>query len=307
MANHLDLRVLTSFLVVAEELSFTRAAHRLHMTQPPLSLQIKQLEGQLGTSLFERTKRSVRLTAAGETLRSEAEKLFALEERARQLVARAERGQDGGHISIGFTTVASLNLVPTLLRRFSARLPDVVYSLKAISSDAQVSALLRNELDVGLVRPPIVDSRLDARCLLKEPQILAVPANHPLAVRAKVQVKDLRGEILVSFERRAGRYAQDLMKQWLTEHDVVPSQLHDVMYHGAMMAAVSGGLGIALVPASACTQQVNGVVFRRLTGSPPPLIELWIAFRKQTVNPITALFLDEALAHCTTYRQKLPH
>ncbi|MGJ7498071.1 LysR substrate-binding domain-containing protein [Variovorax sp. RT4R15] len=306
MATHLDLRVLASFLVVAEELSFTRAAKRLHMTQPPLSLQIKQLEGQLGVSLFERTNRSVRLTAAGETLRAEAEKLFALEDRARQLVARVGRGEDGGHISIGFNTVASLHLVPTLLRRFSARVPSILFSLKEISSDAQVSALLRNELDVGLVRPPVVDSRLEARCLLKEPQILAVPSNHPLAVRSKVHVRDLRGEVLVTFERRAGRYAHDLMMRWLSEHDVVPSQLHDVMFHNAMMAAVSGGLGVALVPASAGFREVTGVVFRRFSGSPSPKIELWIAFRKQAVNPMTPLFLEEAMAYVASYRHRLP-
>ena len=307
MTAHLDLRVLQSFLVLAEELSFTQAARRLHMTQPPLSLQIKQLEAQLQTQLFERTKRSVRLTAAGQVLRTEVEKLFESEHRARQMVARAGRGEDVGHIAIGFTPVATLDLVPALLRRFSAQVPGILYSLKETSSDAQMAALLRNEIDIGFLRPPVVDSRLDARCLLTEPQVLAVPAAHPLATRARVHVKHLHGEMLATYERRTGRYAHDLMMTWLTQNDVVPARLHDVVQHHAMMALVSAGIGIALVPASTASQPVNGVVFRRLSGPAAPRIEMWMACRKDFSNPMTRLFADAALAYTRSWKVALPH
>jgi DNA-binding transcriptional LysR family regulator len=306
MTQHLDLRVLASFLVLAEELSFTQAARRLHMTQPPLSLQIKQLEAQLQTLLFERTKRSVRLTAAGEALRIEVEKLFEFEHRARQIVARVGRGEDVGHIAVGFTPAATIDLVPSLLKRFSAQVPGILYSLKEAHSDAQMAALLRNELDVALLRPPVVDSRLEARCLLTEPQVLAVPESHALATRAKVHVKHLHNEMLATYERRLGRYAHDLMMTWLTQHDVVPARLHDVVQHHAMMALVSAGIGIALVPASVARQPVNGVVFRRLSGPAPPRIELWMACRKERTNPMTQLFLDAAMAFATARRPALP-
>lgn len=301
MTRCLDLRLLSSFLVVADELNFTRAAKRLHMTQPPLSLQIKQLESALGASLFERTNRNVQLTAAGRTLRAEAEKLFALEHRTRQLVARVGRGEEGGHISIAFTAGASQDLVPTLLRRFESRAPGTLYSLKETSSDAQLSAVLRNEIDVALVRPPVADSRLAARCLISEPHWLALPADHPLAKKSSVQVRQLHGESFVAYERRAGRYVHDLIMRWLSEHDVTPARFHDVGQHNALMAAVAAGLGVALVPASTTSRAVDGVVFRRFSGPVAPEIELWIASRKQAVNPLTALFVEEAIACSTSY------
>jgi len=297
MTAHLELRVLGSFLVLAEELSFTQAARRLHMTQPPLSLQIKQLEAQLQVRLFERTKRSVRLTAAGAALRTEVEKMFAAEHRLRQTVVQAGRGEQVGHIAIGFTPAATVEVVPALLRRFSAQVPGILYSLKETHSDAQVAALLRNELDVALVRPPVVDSRLDARCLLLEPQVLAVPESHVLATRAAVHVEHLHGEMLATYERRTGRYAHDLMMTWLLEHKVVPARLHDVVQHHAMMALVSAGDGIALVPASVARQPINGVVFRELSGPAPPQIEMWIVCRKDAVNPMVTLFIDLASAY----------
>jgi len=186
--------------------------------------------------------------------------------------------------------------VPRLLRRFSAQVPAILYSLRETHSDAQMAALLRHELDIGLLRPPVVDARLDARCLLSEPQVLAVPQAHPLAARATVQVEHLHGEMLVTYERRIGRYAHDLMMGWLTRHDVVPARLHDVVQHHAMMAVVSAGIGIALIPASVARQPVNGVVFRPLDGPAPPRIELWMAWRKDAVNPMTRLFIDLSTA-----------
>jgi len=229
-------------------------------------------------------------------LRVEADKLFALEQHARQRVARVGRGEDGGYIALGCSAVAALDFVPQLLRRFSMDAPGVLYSVKELDSDAQVSALLRNELDVALVRPPVVDARLDARCLLNEPQILAIPSGHRLAGVNHVHVSQLAGEMLVAFERRTGRYAHDLMMRWLSEHDVVPAGLYNVLRHNAMMAVVSAGLGIALVPSSAGSRPINGVVFKRMRGTLPPPIELWIASRKQTSNPLTRRFVAQAVA-----------
>ncbi len=306
MSRHLDLRLLESFLVVAEELSFTQAARRLHMSQPPLSLQIKQLEAKLDTLLFERNKRSVQLTAAGEVLREESERLFAIERRARQRVTKIGKGEDAGHIAVGFTAVAAIDLVPALLREFSAQVPDVLYSLWHAPSEAQIAALLRKELDIALVRPPVADTRLDARCLFAEPHVLAAPAQHPLASRRSVNVRHLHGEMLAMFDRRAGRYAHDLMVGWMGRNNVVPARTHDVVQHQAMMALVSAGIALALVPASVSLQPVNGVVFRRFTGPQPPPIELWMALRKDASNPMAARFAEILAHHAKHYRATLP-
>ena len=302
MYNPLELRVLTSFLVLADDLNFTRAARRLNMTQPPLSLQIKQLEAQVGAQLFERTKRSVRLTPAGLVLRAEAEKLFDIEHRARQMVAQADRGEDVGHLGIGLTAISAVELVPDILRRFSARVPGVIYSLREISSDAMLQALLRNELDVAILRPPVTDPRLQARRLMSEPYVLAVPADHPLATQRKVHARDLHGQNLATLERRFGQYAYDLMMTWLAEHNVVPARVHDAARHHAMMSIVAAGIAVSLVPASAAAQPINGVVYRRLADRDVPALELWVAFHKEIGNPMTVPFVAQAVESAAGYK-----
>lgn len=302
MCTPLELRVLTSFLVLADELNFTRAARRLNMTQPPLSLQIKQLEMQIGAQLFERNKRSVRLTPAGQVLRAEAERLFDIEHRARQMVAQADRGENVGHLGIGLTAISAIELVPEILRRFSARVPGVLYSLRENSSEAMVQSLLRNELDVAILRPPVVDPRLQARRLMSEPYVLAMPANHPLATRQKVYARDLHGLSMATPERRHGQYAHDLMMTWLARHNVVPSRIHDGARHHAVMSMVAAGLAVSLVPASAAAQPVGGVLFRRLSDRDVPSLELWIAFHREIGNPMTLPFVEQVVESAMRYK-----
>lgn len=302
MYSPLELRVLTSFLVLADELNFTRAARRLNMTQPPLSLQIKQLEAQVGAQLFERTKRSVRLTPAGQVLRAEAGKLLDIEHRARQMVGQAGRGEDVGHLGIGLTAISAVELVPNMLRRFSADRPGVLYSLRETSSESMIQSLLNNELDVAILRPPVTDPRLQARRLMSEPYVLAVPEHHPLAARPKVQARDLHGESLAVLERRFGQYAHDQMMTWLAEHNVVPARLHDGARHHAVMSIVAAGIAVALVPASAAAQPVRGAVFRRLADRDVPALELWVAFHKEIGNPMTLPFVEQALESAAAYK-----
>ncbi|TXI83436.1 MULTISPECIES: LysR substrate-binding domain-containing protein [unclassified Cupriavidus] len=304
MYTPLELRVLTSFLVLADELNFTRAARRLNMTQPPLSLQIKQLEAQIGAQLFERNKRSVRLTPAGQVLRAEAEKLFDIEHRARQMAAQAGRGEDVGHLAIGLTAISAIELVPDMLRRFSARVPGVLYSLRENSSEAMLQSLLRNELDVAILRPPVTDPRLQARRLMSEPYVLAVPTRHPLATKPRVHVRDLDGQSLATLERRHGQYAHDLIMTWLAEHNVVPARTHDGARHHAMMAMVAAGIAVSLIPASAAAQPIRGVVYRRLSDREVPSLELWVAFHKEIGNPMTLPFVAQAVASAAACKVK---
>jgi DNA-binding transcriptional LysR family regulator len=304
MNKHLDLRVLASFLVLADELNFTRAAVRLHMTQPPLSLQIKQLEAELGVELFHRSKRRVALTPAGIAFRVEAEKMFAQEERARDVVRQAVLGEEAAHLSIGFTPITAIDLMPGLLHRFTAAMPRVRYSLKEMNSQAQREGLLSGELDIGFVRPPVIEQGLSAQLLFSEPHVLAVPAAHPLAGLATVHVRELHGQPLTMFERRTGRYAHDLFMTWLAQSGVEPAQLHDAVQHHAMMAMVGAGIGLALVPASSASQPINGVVFKRLTGLPVPQIELWLATRKGNPNPMATEFIATTLDHVAHYKTR---
>jgi len=263
----IELRLWRQFLAVAQELHFGRAARGLHMTQPPLTQGIAQLERLLGARLFDRTKRSVRLTAAGEALLPQVRELLA---RAQGLPAqaRAAAGGELGRLRIGFVSTVGFALLPQWLRAFRARHPQVQMELIEATGDVQMEAFARGEIDAGFVlhSPDFVPSGLDHLRVGREPLVLAVPEAHALAQARRLALGAVLAEPLVIFPRR-----------------IVPS-LHDAifgMYHAAgrepriaqeaiqmqtIVNLVSAGLGVAWVPDSVRQFQRSGVAYRQLTG-----------------------------------------
>jgi DNA-binding transcriptional LysR family regulator len=175
-----ELRHLRYFLAVAEELSFRKAAERLHLAQPPLSAQIKGLEEELGTKLFERTTRSVRLTQAGRILMEEARIVLSAAERAEQRTRKADQGLVG-LLRIGVIRPAANDRLAAILRRFRNEFPGVGLTLRDLASTQQIEALRNDELDIGLLRPPIGFPELDFVFLEESAMVLAAPQDHPLA------------------------------------------------------------------------------------------------------------------------------
>ncbi len=169
-----------SFVAVAEELHFGRAAERLQMTQPPLSRQIQKLEKSVGARLLERDNRRVELTGAGVAFLDEAYRLLNLVEGAGDLARRVDAGA-AGVVRLGFTAVSAISILGPLLRRLTAELPDVEVVLSERVTNAQVDGIRRGELDLGLARPPFDTSLLRSRVVLREPYMAVVPAGHPLA------------------------------------------------------------------------------------------------------------------------------
>ena len=187
----LDLRHLRYFVAVAEELHFGRAAARLHISQPPLSQQIRLLEDTLGAQLFRRNQRNVRLTHEGEVLLAHVKPLLARWDETPEIVAAAKRG-DTGFLRIGFTAASAYYLIPTALDSFTQRFPAVELALHEMVSTDQVRGLLENRLDVSLMRPHARHPELPWRKLLDEPLMVVLPVRHPLAAGPAIDLPSLQ-------------------------------------------------------------------------------------------------------------------
>src|SRR5262245_26825869 len=192
----MELRHLRYFVVVAEELHFRRAAERLHMSQPPLSQQIRALEAEVGATLLLRNQRKVELTAAGAAFLERAREILAAVEDAALEARRVQRGEVG-RLAIGFVGSAMYSFVPDLLRAFRERYPDIQLRLQELGTSEQLRQLENGRLDVGFMRTPSTRPELRAETVLEERVVAALPDAHPLAARARLRLTDLEGQPLV--------------------------------------------------------------------------------------------------------------
>jgi len=251
-----------SFIAVAEELHFGRAAGRLQMTQPPLSRQIQKLEKAVGARLLDRDNRSVELTVAGTAFLDEAYRLLNLVDGAGDLARRVDRGT-AGIVRLGFTAVSAISILGPLLRHLTATLPDIDVLLHERVTRAQVDGIRRGELDIGLARPPFDTDVLSSRVVLREPLLAVVPASHPLAdVDRPLTPQDFEGELVISYDERQAQYFHELVVRFLTNaHPRIEQRVHQVLTAILLVAAERGG---TLAPASAASLGVEGVVFKQL-------------------------------------------
>lgn len=292
----MELRHLRYFVAVAEELSFTRAAERLHMAQPALSVQIRQLEGELGVSLFDRSRRSISLTEGGSVMLTEARRLLALLDNAVELVRRTGSGAVG-RIAIGFVPSASNAALPPLLRRFSQTHPEVAMHLREMAPGELVRRLHAGDLDVCFLYLPFSDPSLDQAVIAREAFVVALPADHRLAGRAAVDVRELAGEpfVIPAQHGMPGLNAQVL--DICREAGFAPRAVHDdVWLVQTMVGLVAAGAGVALVPASARALAPDGVVYRPLREPVVHEVELAAVWRRDDRAAVLRAFLDEVTA-----------
>ena len=288
----MELRHLRYFAAVAETLNFGRAAARLSISQPPLSRQIQSLEHELGTPLFTRTTRGVRLTAAGRALIPEARRLLreaaALVEGARHL---AEGGV--GSLRIGFISTASYNVLPRVLPEFHRRRPGIQLALQETTSDAQIALLRDYELDVGVLVPPVVDAGFRYVPLMQEPLLAALPARRRWPRR--VPLASLAAETFVLFPRQAGVGLYDLIVGFCRSAGFTPRIGQEAVQMPTIVSLVAAGMGVALVPASLRHMRRTGVVYRALAET-SPLMEMGLAWREGEEEPAVAAFVAHARA-----------
>jgi DNA-binding transcriptional LysR family regulator len=284
-----ELRHLRYFAAVAEELHFGRAAARVRIAQPPLSQQIRQLEEELGVALFNRTKRHVELTAAGRAFVEEVRRVFEQTERAVRTAQRAGRGEIG-ELAIGFVQSADLDVLPRVLRAWSARFPHVEIELHALLPGAQVEALRDGRIHVGFVRLPVDESGLVVETIQREPLLAALPQGHRLARRARVRLADLAGDTMILFPRDTAAGYYDVFLSACRRAGFSPRVLNP----GSMqtnLGLVSAGLGVALMPASIRNLRREGVVYRPLA-APVPHVDMAVAYRQGERSAVLSAFLE---------------
>ncbi|MBE3639810.1 LysR substrate-binding domain-containing protein [Mangrovicoccus algicola] len=289
MAGHtFELSQLRYFVAVAEELNFRRAAKRLNMTQPPLSRHIALLEHTLGTPLFDRTNRSVRLTAAGKRLLIDASDILTRAESAVLAAQQAARGKAGA-VELGFVPSACIEVVPRIARRLAELMPEVTLTLREVMTVEGIESLGAGSLDFGIIRLHPRGQGLPIEKLWSEPFLLAAPVGHPLLAQKDFALSDLNGVDFVGYSSERGGFLREVVQGYLKAHGVTPNEVFAVAQRHTVLSLVDAGFGVALVPGSSVQIGLPGVAFRDI-GLPADELhsDLYLAMRPKPPEPLVA-------------------
>jgi len=293
----MELRHLRYIVAIAEERSVTRAAARLHMQQPPLSQQLRDLEHELGFSLFYRSRKGVELTAAGAVFLEEARGLLAHAQRAKDRAAHAAAGLDGT-LAIGFTSSAAMGrIAPEMVAAYRSLYPRVRLSFSDGNAATLTHAILQSTLDIALVRTPVLAaSEIRSDKLLQEPILVALAASHPLARNASGRRRSLNLQalaaepfILVRRPGAPGMYA-DLVAACRSA-GFVPRVAHEVESMLTNLLLVAAGVGLTVVPASMQGMHGELIAYFRLRSPTPLAAPMTLLSRHDTRNPAVGKFL----------------
>ena len=261
----MEIRQLRYFTVLAQELSFTRAAHKLHVSQPPLSFQIASLEEELGTRLFDRTSRSVQLSAAGAAFLPHARAVLDRLEQARTQVRQVAQGFEGS-VHMGLAGSHFLGPLPHFIAAFRQSRPKVDLVLHEMMPTDHLQALHDGAVDISLMRSPSEHPGLLAQLLWRDPVVAALPLGHRLAGRKRIELADLQEDAFVMLRPGSSVYAQKVFDACVAA-GFVPRVVQQVIEAPAMVNLVAAGLGVALVPASMARMHKDGVALCPLSGS----------------------------------------
>jgi DNA-binding transcriptional LysR family regulator len=286
----MELRHLRYFVAVAEELHFGHAAKRLHITQPPLSQQIQLLERELGVKLLIRG-RKVQLTEAGRVFLEEARRTIEVAERAAR-AARAAGAGAAARLRIGYPATTLVELVPAAFRAFAERYPQVGIEAVAGHTGGLLSALRDDQLDLAFLTMNGHESEVICFKLLhREPLVVAIPDNHPLAGRAAVPMADLGEEPMILLPRALEPLHEHLPNLILAQAPTAPLMVHEAITLESAYSAVAAGLAVAVVVEStARTVAVPGVVHRPFA-PPQPALELGVAWPHGRMSTAVRSFL----------------
>lgn len=264
----MELRQLRYFLTVSDELHFGRAADRLHITQPPLTVAIQRLERELGIQLFDRTTRRVGLTPAGESFKRRVQNALAELDDAAGDVASVSAGMSG-RIRVGFVSSASYTAIPEALRSFREQRPRVELVLSPLTSGEQVEQLLDGDLDVGLLRDPGQVPGLTMQLVNTEDLVAVLPEEHPLASDPEIRPEDLSGEPMILFPYRLmPGFVSRVFQLFDAPQAAPPRVAQQAIHQETVLGLVAAGIGTSILPESVRRFQMPGVVIRPITGRP---------------------------------------
>jgi DNA-binding transcriptional LysR family regulator len=240
-------RRLQVFHTVARLLSFTKAAESLHMTQPAVTFQVRQLEEQFNTRLFDRTHNRISLTEAGQRVYEYADRIFDLYAEMENAV-RDMTGEISGMLVIGASTTIAEYMLPSLLGDFKKQYPDINVHLKVSNSDGIVSMVENNDIDLGVVEAPVMNKNLVVEECRKDRLVAIVPPLHSLVAEESVKIRDLLENAYIAREEGSG--TREVIQEYLAELGMQPSDVHVSMELGspeAIKGAVEAGMGVSIV------------------------------------------------------------
>lgn len=240
---HLTLRQLKVFEAVAVQQSFTRAARALFLTQPAVSMQVKQLESQLGTALFEQVGKRIHLTPAGEEVLSYAKAINQQLEELEHVLTRL-KGLKGGRLKIAVATTANY-VAPTLIGAFSRRHPEVAVSLDVTNREALLRQLSDNAVDLVIMGQPPADRDLESGAFLENPLVVVAAPSHPLAAKKRISVDALQDETFLV--RESGSGTRSAMERFFKEHKMRLKTGMEVGSNEAIKQSVQAGMGLGIL------------------------------------------------------------
>ena len=280
----LTLAQLRCLVAVADELNFRRAAARLNMTQPPLTRHVQALEQQVGTPLFDRDQRAVRLTAAGASLVRAARRILEQVVDATQ-DARKVAGGEAGTVTIAFTVASSYVFVPNLIARIRQSFPALILNLRELTTPEQLIALRKEQIDFGLLRPPVTLRGVQSRRVHRETMVVALPRRHALASSPVVELGEIITDTLITYPPVEGPYLHGLVMGLFHAAGLSPAKVQHITQTHSILALVEAELGVAIVPRAAERVAPPGVVLVQLAGSHNVNVDLHLAWRTNSANP----------------------
>lgn len=288
----MELRHLRYFCAVAEAESFTFAARRLHVSQSGVSGQVRDLEEELGVTLLKRNQRKVSLTPEGTVFLREAQEILERAERAKELVARASRGQYG-KLSIGLCGPATAPFLPRLIREFRKKYPEITVTLKDLDPAQQPGALDNREIDIGFMRsvPPGLRKVLHSEILFREPIVAVLPRGHALEGEESISLTQLAADRFVLYARENAPDLFDAIVAFCKRAKFSPRIVDKPGVWQSVLTMVEAGEGISLVPACVQHLRSNGLTFSPLTNRGCQ-VEVVLAWRENDPDVIRDGFLD---------------
>jgi DNA-binding transcriptional LysR family regulator len=288
----MDLKDLRSFVVVAEELHFRRAAERLFVSQPPLSQRIRALERELGAVLFVRTTRRVELTEAGRVFLDHARAALDVVASAGRAAKLAQAGEIG-RVELGYLHSTSYTLLPAILKACRTRLPGIEIRLHELAVDRQLVALLDGRVDLALARLPINHPRVDTATLIEEPMVLALPLGHPLTLLERVPLRRLVNDRIIGYPPGGEGTLHEIVAGMFARARLRPRYQHVAGTLHTALGLVRAGEGVAIVPRSLQVVQLQGVEYRPISGR-GGRARVGFAWRTDRRSPAVTTVIDVA-------------
>ncbi|MEI2467004.1 LysR substrate-binding domain-containing protein [Niallia taxi] len=295
----MELRHLRYFVAVAEELHFGKAATRLNMAQPPLSLQIRQLEEEMGVQLFQRTKRSVELTEEGKVFLEKVYYLFKSLDESIETVRMVNRGEYG-EIIIGFIATTAYDILPTIIKHYREKYPAIHVVLKQLTSAEQLSELKNGTIHIGIISEPTENEEFHLQMIKQEPMVVALPIEHPLSIQTDpIKLIELANDSFIITGRMANQSHYDGVINACYQAGFSPKIVQETEEMSTVISLVSTGMGIAIVPASMKFVLQNRVIYCDIrnndfqtetaliwkSNNHSPILHTFINFVKESIIP----------------------